>query len=108
MNSNPDHQLGVIASFTLVPIGGDLSLSPYIAACEDFLASTGLSFDLHANGTNIEGDWEEVLNAIRKCHEIVHTMGVPRIHTSIQLGTRTDRVQTMKSKIESVRIKQSR
>ncbi|MDD9949194.1 MAG: thiamine-binding protein, partial [candidate division Zixibacteria bacterium] len=31
-----------------------------------------------------------------------HEMGAPRISTTIRLGTRTDRVQTMEEKIESV------
>jgi len=57
---------------------------------------------MHANGTNVEGDWADVFSTIRRCHETLHAMGVPRIHTDIKLGTRTDRVQTMAEKIASV------
>ena len=42
------------------------------------------------------------MNAIRRCHEQIHEMGAPRISTSIRIGTRTDREQTMRDKIESV------
>ena len=56
----------------------------------------------HANGTNVEGEWEEVMAAIRACHEALHAMGVPRIHTDIKLGTRVDRDQHMADKTASV------
>ena len=57
---------------------------------------------LHAYGTNIEGEWDEVFRAVKRCHEVVHEMGAPRITTTIKLGTRVDRVQTMEDKIRSV------
>jgi uncharacterized protein (TIGR00106 family) len=93
----------VIVDFTLVPVGAGISLSPYIAEVERVLAGTGLNHAMHANGTGIEGDWDAVMGAIRRCHEVLHAMGVPRIHTDIKLGTRTDREQRMADKLESVR-----
>ena len=95
----------VIADFTLVPIGVGVSLSPYVAACEKVLAASGLSHTLHANGTGVEGEWDEVFAAIRKCHETVHAMGAPRISTVVKVGTRTDRDQKMVDKVASVQAK---
>jgi uncharacterized protein (TIGR00106 family) len=94
-----------IVDFTIVPIGVGVSLSKYIAACEHVLAESGLSYEMHANGTNLEGEWDEVFAAIRRCHETLHEMGVPRIHTDVKLGTRTDKVQRMADKIASVQQK---
>ena len=93
----------VIVDFTVVPVGVGVSLSEYIAACERILQESGLTYELHANGTNVEGEWEDVFAAIRRCHETLHGMGVPRIHTDIKLGTRTDRFQKMADKISSVK-----
>ena len=95
----------VIAEFTIIPIGVGVSLSPYVAACEKILSEAGLKTQLHANGTNVEGEWDAVMAAIRACHERLHAMGVPRIHTDIKLGTRTDREQHMVDKIASVKEK---
>ena len=92
----------VIVDFCLIPIGTGVSLSPYVAACEEVLHDAGLKTALHANGTNIEGEWEAVFAAIKRCHEVVHEMGAPRISTALKVGTRTDRPQTMADKIESV------
>ena len=64
-----------------------------------------MSHHLHAYGTNIEGEWDEVFQAIKKCHEVVHEMGAPRINTTLKIGTRTDRLQTMQDKVESVELK---
>lgn len=95
----------VIVDLCVIPLGVGVSLSRYVAACETVLAEAGLKIQLHANGTNIEGEWEEVFAAIKRCHEVVHAMGAPRITTTIKLGTRIDRDQTMDDKIKSVQAK---
>jgi len=97
--------MNAIAEFTIIPIGVGLSLSKYVAVCEQILEESGLSYELHANGTNVEGEWDDVVAAIKTCHEKLHEMGVPRIATQIKLGTRTDRLQKMADKIASVREK---
>lgn len=94
-----------IADVTIIPIGIGISLSRYVAACEKVFSEAGLKTQLHANGTNIEGEWEEVFTAIKRCHEVVHEMNSPRVFTTIHVGTRTDRDQTMEDKIDSVRVK---
>jgi uncharacterized protein (TIGR00106 family) len=95
----------VIADLCLVPLGVGVSLSSYIAACERVLKEAGLEIRLHAYGTNIEGEWDAVFAAVRRCHEVVHEMGVPRISTTLKIGTRTDRVASMDEKVRSVQEK---
>jgi uncharacterized protein (TIGR00106 family) len=95
----------VIVDFTVVPVGAGISLSPYIAEVERIMQASHLHHELHANGTNVEGEWDEVMAVIRRCHEMLHGMGVPRIHTDIKLGTRSDRDQSMEDKVVSVRQK---
>jgi len=92
----------VVADVCVIPMGGEQSLSPYIAACEKIFAEAGLKTHLHAYGTNVEGEWDAVMAAIKRCHEQVHAMGAPRISTSIKIGTRTDKAQAMEDKVQSV------
>jgi uncharacterized protein (TIGR00106 family) len=92
----------VIADVCVVPIGVGVSVSKYVAACESILKEAGLNINLHAYGTNIEGEWDDVFAAIKRCHEVVHEMGSPRISTTLKVGTRVDREQTMQQKIDSV------
>jgi len=95
----------VIADLAIIPIGVGVSISKYVAACERVLSEAGLEPQLHANGTNVEGEWEVVFAALRQCHETLHKMGVPRVSTNLRLGTRVDRDQSMQDKIESVQSK---
>ena len=92
----------VIADLCVVPIGVGISVSKYVTACEKVLKEAGLKTKLHAYGTNIEGEWDTVFAAIRRCHEVVHEMGAPRITTTLKFGTRVDKAQTMDDKVTSV------
>jgi uncharacterized protein (TIGR00106 family) len=98
-------QMKVLVDLCIVPIGVGVSVSSYIAECEKVLTEAGLKISLHSYGTNIEGEWDDVFAAIKRCHEKVHAMGAPRITTTIKAGTRTDRDQTMEDKVRSVREK---
>lgn len=92
----------VVVDFCLIPLGTPLSLSPYIAECQRILTGLGLKHELHAYGTNIEGEWETVMDAIKRCHVHVHEMGAPRITTTLKLGTRVDRDDSITAKVDSV------
>jgi len=94
-----------IVDLCVVPIGVGVSVSKYVAACQRVLETAGLDYSLHAYGTNIEGDWDAVFAAVKACHETVHALGAPRITTTLKVGTRIDREQSMGDKIESVREK---
>ncbi len=95
----------VMLDFCVVPIGVGVSVSAYVAECQRVLSASGLKHQMHAYGTVVEGEWDEAMAALKQCHERVHAMGAPRITTSIRLGTRTDRAQSMEDKIESVKQK---
>ena len=95
----------VIADLCVVPIGVGVSVSKYVAACERVLTEAKLKTQLHAYGTNIEGEWDAVFTAIKRCHEVVHEMGAPRISTTLRVGTRVDRDQTMEEKVRSAQEK---
>ena len=92
----------IVVDLCVVPIGVGVSLSAYIAECQKILNAAGLDNQMHAYGTNIEGEWDEVMAAIKACHERVHAMGAPRISTTLKLGSRTDRNQSMADRIDSV------
>jgi uncharacterized protein (TIGR00106 family) len=92
----------VIADLCVVPVGVGVSLGTYIAECEKILMKAGLKTRLHGYGTNIEGEWDLVMQAIKDCHLKLHEMGAPRISSTLRFGTRVDRDQTLEDKISSV------
>jgi len=95
----------VIVDLCVVPLGVGLSVSKYVAACESIIEEAGLKSMLHAYGTNIEGEWDEVFAVVKKCHEKIHEMGAPRISTTLRVGTRIDREQSVEDKLDSVNAK---
>ena len=94
--------MNVIVDLCVVPLGVGVSVSQYVAACQTVLQEAGLNHTMHAYGTNIEGEWDEVFAAVKRCHEVIHDLGAPRITSSMRFGTRTDRQQSMDEKVKSV------
>ncbi len=97
--------MNVMIDLCVVPIGVGTSVSEYVAACERVFEDAGLTHQMHSYGTNVEGEWDDVMAAVKKCHEVVHEMGAPRVTSSMRFGTRTDRSQTMADKVASVEAK---
>ena len=94
--------MNVMIDLCVVPLGVGVSVSNYVAACQRVLQEAGLDHQMHAYGTNIEGDWDTVFAVVKRCHEVVHEMGAARITSSMRIGTRTDREQSMDDKVRSV------
>ena len=92
----------VMIDLCVVPIGVGVSVSTYIAECEVIINQNNLESQLHPYGTVIEGEWDKVFSVVKLCHERMHEMGAPRVFTSLKVGTRTDREQSMQDKINSV------
>lgn len=96
----------VTAEICVIPMGVGVSVSPYVAACGPILEDAGLNPQLHAYGSNVEGEWDEVFAAFKRCHEAIHDMGAPRVFTTIKVGSRSDREQSNDDKIASALDKQ--
>jgi uncharacterized protein (TIGR00106 family) len=91
-----------IADICVIPITGKISVRKEVAQAHQILKETGLPVRLHGYGTNIEGDLETILAAVKRIHEELHQAGCPRISTNLRLGSRTDKEQTVRDKIEAV------
>lgn len=92
----------VVADVCVLPLKDVDSLANDIAVCQKLLAQSSLIYKMHAYGTNIEGEWDEVMEMVKRFHEVLHESGVKRISSSIKIGTRTDKVPSIQHKIASV------
>ncbi|KAI0247940.1 hypothetical protein BJV78DRAFT_1241299 [Lactifluus subvellereus] len=94
MSSQPqsNSDLFAVADFCLIPMGTghDPSVAEYIAECARILEKSGLKYQVRGYGTNLEGSWSAVSQAIHDCHAAVHAKGAPRIATDIRIGTRAE------------------
>jgi uncharacterized protein (TIGR00106 family) len=91
----------VIADLNIVPMGVGPSVSEYVAKIPAILKKFDLVFEMHANGTNIEGDFMEIARAIEACYATLREAGVPRFFTTLIMGARYDKEQTMQEKLAS-------
>ena len=91
----------VIVDFTLVPVGTGISLSPYVAEVERILEKSGLNHELHANATNLEGEWDEVMAVVKKCYMRMRK-DCNRVSCSIKIDYRKGPKGRLSSKVSSV------
>jgi uncharacterized protein (TIGR00106 family) len=92
----------VSVDLCVVPLGVGVSLATYVAACQEVIEAAGLDHELGPHGTAIEGEWDAVFACVRACHDAVHRLGAPRIHTMLKVNTRADREQSFREKVPSV------
>ena len=93
----------VIADICVVPNTGRTSVREEVALAHRILADTGLPVLLHGYGTNIEGDYDAIFAALKRVHEELHARGAVRISTTIRLGSRSDKEQTIQDKLRAIR-----
>jgi uncharacterized protein (TIGR00106 family) len=86
------------AEIQVVPIGVGVSVRKEVQRAHQLLIDAGLEVELHAMGTNVEGELRDILDAIEQIHETLHREGVVRLSTAVKLGTRTDKESTLAGK----------
>jgi len=98
-----------VVFLTITPLGtGTPSVSRYVAGCERILRESGLTHELTAMGTIIEGDLDEVLKVVRRMHESPFAEGAARVSTLVKIDDRRDKEHTIARKMKSVREKLDR
>jgi|TARA_B100000315_G_scaffold255164_1_gene297866 uncharacterized protein (TIGR00106 family) len=92
----------MLAEFSITPIDKEgKSLSEYIAKTINIIKESGLQYELHAMGTIVEGDAEEVFDLIKKCHLNMARFS-DRVSTSIKIDDRKGATGRLKGKVASV------
>jgi uncharacterized protein (TIGR00106 family) len=89
------------------PLGKGESVSPYVARCLEIVEASGLDYRMHAMGTVIEGEWNEVFEVVTKCYEALRSDS-PRISCAIKIDAREGAAGRLVSKVESVEKKLGR
>ena len=92
----------VIVEVSFVPLGVGTSLSRYVAEAVKLIRESGLPHEFHSMGTNIEGEWDEVIALVRRCQDRLFEMGAPRLSTSLKVSERRDKPYHMKQKVATV------
>ncbi|MDA1185471.1 MAG: MTH1187 family thiamine-binding protein [Acidobacteria bacterium] len=88
-----------LAEIQVIPIGVGTSVRGQVRRAHQIIRDSGLKVQLHAYGTNVEGDLDTILETVGRIHTLLHAEGVPRLSTAVKIGTRTDKDSTLEDKV---------
>ena len=91
----------MLIEFSVIPIGVGESMGDQIAKVLKIVDESGLPYKANPMGTVIEGNWDEVMTIIKKCHQEV-IKSSPRIITSISIDDRPGKPNRITEKLKSV------
>lgn len=94
----------MIVEFSIIPIGKGESLSPYVAEAFTIIEASGVACEHHAMGTNLEGDWDEVMAVIKACRDKLLESS-HRVSLSIKIDDRKDATDRISKKVRSAKEK---
>jgi len=92
----------MIAEFSIFPIGVGESLSAHVARAFEVIESSDVAYEHHAMGTNLEGDWDEVMGVIKACRDrLLET--TDRVSLSIKIDDRAGVTDGLQRKVASAK-----
>lgn len=91
----------MLFEMTLVPVGSDAHVSDEIASAIKIVEAAGLPFQLTPSATCIEGDWDEVMPIIQRCHQNLRRHA-PHVVTLIKVEDEEDADNMLEKNVASV------
>jgi uncharacterized protein (TIGR00106 family) len=92
------------ADITILPIGREgASVGDILIGVRKRLESQDrVRFEMHAMGTALEGEVEDIFSLAAELHAVPFGEGIPRVYTVLKVDQRSDREQTLEDKLRSV------
>ncbi|MGD0885692.1 MAG: MTH1187 family thiamine-binding protein [Thermodesulfovibrionales bacterium] len=91
----------MLVAFSVVPIGFGSSIGDQLAEVLKIVDASGLPYKVNPMGTVIEGEWDEVMKLVKKCHGVVMTAG-DRAITTISVDDRKGKPNRIDEKVKSI------
>ncbi|WP_262023437.1 MTH1187 family thiamine-binding protein [Blastopirellula sp. J2-11] len=97
----------VLLEFSMSPLNQGDSVSQYVARSLDIIDKSGLEYRLHAMGTIIEGEIDEVLAVLKACLEAM-AADCDRVTCTAKLDYRAGYSGRLQTKVDAVEQKLGR
>ncbi len=91
----------MLAEFSIVPIGVGSSIGDRLAEVLKIVDASGLPYKVNPMGTVVEGEWDEIMKLIKKCHKTLMKTG-ERALTTISIDDRTGKPNRIDEKVKSI------
>jgi uncharacterized protein (TIGR00106 family) len=90
-----------LLEFSVTPLGHGESVGEYVARCLEIVDASGLDYRLHAMGTIVEGELDDVLGVLQACMAAL-TSDCDRVTCSAKLDFRRGYRGRIESKVTTV------
>ena len=90
----------MVVEFSMWPMVG-ASVSEHVAKVIKMVDESGLPYKVNAMGTVVEGEWDEVMGLIKKCHQLLAGQA-ERVITEISIDDRKTRSNRIEGKVASI------
>jgi uncharacterized protein (TIGR00106 family) len=97
----------VLLEFSIAPLEKGASVGSYVARSLAIIEASGLDYRLHAMGTIIEGEVEQVLAVFQQCLAAI-AADCDRVSCTMKLDYRKDATGRLETKVSSVEEKLGR
>ena len=91
----------MLINFSMAPIGKGESLSAEVAKVIKLVEASGLPYKMHPMGTVIEGEWDELMGLLKKCHMKLRETS-SRVLTTVIIDDREGAKGRIDGKVASV------
>ena len=91
----------MLLEFSMSPLSKGESVSEYVARSLEIVEQSGLDYRLHAMGTVIEGEWDEVFGVVKECFERM-SADCDRITMTLKADFRRGHSGRLQGKVASV------
>lgn len=89
-----------VGEICLFPLGTDTpSVSEYLEPVIKEIEKSGLKYMLCPMGTVVEGNMDEILELVKRCHEAIFRAGAKRVVISLRIDDRVDKPLTIEGKL---------
>lgn len=91
----------MILAFSVAPEGNSESLAPAVARAVRVVRESGLPNETSAMFTTVEGEWDEVMDVVRRATEAAG-QGTSRVSLSIKADIREGVSDALRGKVDAV------
>ncbi len=91
----------MLIEFSIVPVGSGSSIGDRLAEVLNTVDSSGLPYKVNPMGTVVEGEWDELMRLVKKCHRGVMKKE-ERVITTISIDDRKGKPNRIEEKVKSV------
>jgi uncharacterized protein (TIGR00106 family) len=95
--------MSVLVAFSVAPAtaGPDASMGEAVAAAVKVVRESGLPHETNAMFTNVEGEWDEVMDVVKRATMAVAATS-PRVSLVLKADLRDGATNALRTKVESV------